>query len=218
MPTNQPITTTATTAIQSRGSSGVQMRSPLGLLAALAFLLALPIAFGFQVLFGSGVGTAIHFALAAGSILLAFSVFDFTLPRWMNWIGCAAALALGTIFLLQALAILIPNESLNYVAYQVLGQWPEGLFPALLILWFVAMLIFDSQGKTRILGFVALSIAVGFDVYTHTLAYLSTPIEAQSQMLRLLMLLLFVWLLFESTKKTNPTQDAVPSSRSPVKG
>jgi hypothetical protein len=218
MPTNQPITTTATTTTQSRGSSGVHMRSPLGLLAALAFLSALPIAFGFQVLFGSGVGTAIHFALATGSILLAFSVFDFTLPRWMNWIGCAAALALGTIFLLQALALLIPNESLNYVAYQVLGQWPEGLFPVLLILWFVAMLIFDSQGKTRILGFVALSIAVGFEVYTHTLAYLGIPIEAQSQMLRLLMLLLFVWLLFESTKKTNPTQDAVPSLRSPVKG
>src|SRR5215203_5603720 len=213
MSTNQPITTGATTSPVSQGISEVRIRSPLGLLAALAFLLALPLAYGCQILFGSGAGTAIHLALAAGSALLAFCVFDFELPRWMNWIGCAAALALGTIFLLQALALLIPNESLNYVAYQVLGQWPEGLFPVLLILWFVAMLIFDSQGKTRILGFVALSIAVGFEVYTHTLAYLGIPIEAQSQMLRLLMLLLFVWLLFESTKKTNPTQDAVPSLR-----
>jgi ABC-type transport system involved in cytochrome c biogenesis permease component len=115
-------------------------------------------------------------------------------------------------------ALLIPNDSLNYVAYQVLGQWPEGLFPVLLILWFVAMLLFDSQGKTRILGFVALSIAVGFELYTYTLAYLGTPIEEQSQILRLLMLPLFVWLLFESTKKTHLTRDAVPSLRSPVKG
>jgi hypothetical protein len=102
---------------------------------------------------------------------------------------------------LQAVALLIPNDSLNYFAYQVLGQWPESLFPALLILWFIAMLLMDSQGKTRILGFVAMSIAVGFEVYTHTLSYLGTPIEAQPQMLRALMLLPFVWLLFESTKK-----------------
>jgi hypothetical protein len=92
------------------------------LLAALDFLLAVPIAFGCQILLGSGAGTAVHFALAAGSILLAFSVFNFGLPRWMNWIGCAAALTLGIIFLLQAVALLIPMESLNYFAYQMLGQ------------------------------------------------------------------------------------------------
>ena len=80
MSTNQPITTGATTSTVSRGISGVRMRSPLGLLAALAFLLAVPIAFGCQILFGSGAGTTIHFALAAGSVLLAFSVFDFKLP------------------------------------------------------------------------------------------------------------------------------------------
>jgi hypothetical protein len=54
-------------------------------------------------------------------------------------------------------------------------------------------------------------------VYTHTVAYLGTPIEEQSQMLRLLMLLSFVWLLFESTKKPHLTQDAVPSLRDRVK-
>src|SRR5215211_6666543 len=143
MSTNQPVTTGATTSTESRGSSGVRMRSPLGLLAALAFLLALPIAYGCQILLGSGAGTAVHLALAAGSVLLAFSVFDFELPRWMNWIGCAAALAVGTIFLLQAVALLIPNESLNYFAYGVLGQWPEGWLPDVVILWFVGMLVFD---------------------------------------------------------------------------
>ena len=216
--TKQPETNEPTTTLVSQRRSRVSMRSPWGLLAAIVFLLAVPVALLCQILFGSGAGTTIHLALGAGSVLLSFAVFDFRLPRWINWIGCVSAAALAAIFLLQGAALLIHNDSLTYLAYQVLGQWPESLFPALLILWFVAMLLFDSQGKTRILGFVAMSIVVGFEVYTHTLAYLGTPIEEQSQMLRLLMLLPFVWLLFESTKKTHLTQYAVPSLRSPVKG
>jgi hypothetical protein len=201
MSTSQPITNEATTTTLSRGSSGVRMRSPLGLLAALAFLLAVPIILGCQILFGSGAETTLHFALAAGSILLAFAVFDFNLPRWIDWIGCVAAFALGTIFLLQAVAQLVPNESLHYVAYEVLGQWPEGWLPDVVILWFVAMLVLDSQGKSRILGFVALSIGVCFELYSHILRYLGT---SDTGILKLLMLLPFVWLLFESTKKPHP--------------
>jgi hypothetical protein len=178
------------------------MRSPLGLLAALTFLVGIPISFGWQILFGSGAGTMIHFVLAAGSLLLAFSVFDFELPRWMNWIGCTAGLALGTIFLLQAVALLIPNESLHYFAYEALGQWPEGWLPDVVILWFVAMLVLDSQGKSRILGIVAVSIAFCFELYSHILRYLGT---SDTGGLKLLMLLPFVWLLFESTKKPHPT-------------
>jgi hypothetical protein len=198
MATNQPIATGATTTTVSQGISGVRIRSPLGLLAALTFLLGIPISFGCQILFGSGAGTMIHFVLAAGSLLLAFSVFDFKLPRWMNWIGCAAGLAVGSIFLLQAVALVIPNESLHYFAYEVLGQWPEGWLPDVVILWFVGMLVFDSQGKSRIFGLVALSIAVCSEIYSHTLRFLGT---SPSATLKLLMLLLFVWLLLESTKK-----------------
>jgi hypothetical protein len=143
----------------------------------------------------------IHFFLAAGSVLLAFSVFDFELPRWINWIGCAAGLALGTIFLLQAVALLIPIESLHYFAYEVLGQWPEGWLPDVVILWFVAMLVLDSQGKSRILGIVAVSMAVCFELYSHILRYVGT---SDTGSLKLLMLLPFVWLLFESTKKPHP--------------
>jgi hypothetical protein len=201
MATNQPINTGPTTTTVSQGISGMRIRSSLGLLAALTFLVGIPISFGWQILFGSGAGTMIHFVLAAGSFLLAFAVFDFKLPRWMNWIGCAAGLALGTIFLLQAVALLIPNESLNYFAYQVLGQWPEGWLPDVLILWFVAMLVLDSQGKSRILGIVAVSIAVCSELYSHTLRFLGT---SPSATLKLLMLLLFVWLLLESTKKPHP--------------
>ena len=140
----------------------------------------------------------IHFVLAAGSLLLAFAVFDFELPRWMNLIGCVAALALGTIFLLQAVALLIPSESLNYVAYEVLGQWPEGWLPDVVILWFVAMLVLDSQGKSRIFGIVAVSIAVCSELYSHILRFGGT---SDTGSLKLLILLPFVWLLLESTKK-----------------
>jgi len=202
--TKQPDTNEANTMVGSQGRSRVGMRSPRGLLAAIVFLLALPVAVLSEILFGSGDGTAIHLALGAGSLLLAFAVFDFKLPRWMNWIGCVSAGALAVIFLLQAVALLIPNDSLTYLAYEVLGQKLEGLVPDLVILWFVAMLLMDSQGKTRILGFVAMSIAVGSEVYKYTLVYLGTSIEAQPEVLRALMLLPFVWLLFESAKKIHP--------------
>ena len=214
--TKQRDTNEPTTMMESQGKTS--LRSLRGFIAAIVFLLAIPVALLCQILFGSGAGTAIHLALGTGSVLLSLAVFDFRLPSWINWIGCVSAGALAAIFLLQGVALLIHNDSLTYLAYQVLGQWPESLFPALLILWFVAMLLFDGQGKTRILGFVAMSIAVAFEVYTHTLAYLGTPIEAQPQVLRLLMLLPFVWLLFESTKKTHLTRDAVLRLRSPVKG
>src|SRR5215211_1512559 len=201
MATNQPIASGATTTTVSQGISGMRIRSPLGLLAALSFLVGVPISFGCQILFGSGAGTMIHFVLAAGSLLLAFAVFDFKLPRWMNWIGCVAGLAVGSIFLLQAVALLIPSESLHYFAYEVLGQWPEGWLPDVVILWFVGMLVFDSQGKSRIMGIVAVSIAVCSELYSHTLRFLGTSPTAT---LKLLLLLLFVWLLFESTKKPHP--------------
>ena len=200
MSTKRPVAKEAT-ATNSRGDSGGRIRSPLGLLSALAILSALPIAVGCQILFGSGGGTTIHFALAAGCLLLASSVFDFELPRWMNRMGCAFALALGAIFLLQALALLIPSESLYYVAYSVLGRWPEGWLAGLIILWFVAMLLIDSRGKTRVLGSFALSLAVGFEVYNLILPYLGTSLSAEAGALKLLLLLPFVWLLFESTKK-----------------
>ncbi len=206
MSTKRPVAKEAT-AMNSRGDSGVRMRSSLGLLSALAIISALPVAIGCQILFGRGGETTIHFALAAGCVLLAFSVFDFELPRWTNRLGCAAALALGAIFLLQALALLIPSESLYHLGYPVLGRWPEGWLPDLVILWFVAMLLIDSRGKTRILGVAAVSLAVCLELYSHILAFLGTTLSTEAGTLKLLLLLPFVWLLFESTKE-RPKKDS----------
>jgi hypothetical protein len=95
----------------------------------------------------------------------------------------------------------IPNETLNYFAYEVLGQWPEGWLPDVVVLWLIAMLVLDSRDKTRILGIVAMSIAVCYELYSHILRFLGT---SDIESLKLLMLLPFVWLLFESTKKPQP--------------
>src|SRR5688500_5011318 len=80
---------------------GLSMRSPRGFLGAIVLLLALPIAVLVQVLFGSGSATTIHFALAAGSVLVSFSAFDFETPRWIAWIGGVTTGGLAAIFLAQ---------------------------------------------------------------------------------------------------------------------
>jgi hypothetical protein len=202
----------------SQGKSRVRMRSPRGFLAAIVFLLALPIAVLYQMLFGNGAAAVLHLAFALGSVLLSLAVFDFQMPRWITWTGCVSAGALAAIFLLQGVADLIENDSLTYVANEVLGQWLERILVDLVILWFVAMLLIDSQGKTRVLGFGAMSIAVCVEVYSYILMFFGTSLDAQVPTLKIMMLLPFVWLLLESIKKTHLTQDAVPSMGGPVKG
>jgi hypothetical protein len=60
------------------------------------------------------------------------------------------------------------------------------------------MLLVDSRGKTRVLGWVAVSIVVCFEVYKYSLAYLG---DAPAESLKTLFLLLFIRILFESRKR-----------------
>ena len=175
------------------------MRSPRGFLAAIIFLLMLPMAALYQMLFDNGFDTFIHLVLAAGSLLIASAVFDFSkVAKWINWAACLFVGAEAAIFLLQGVSHLIQNDSLTYFAYQVLGQWLEARIVDLFVFWCIAMLLVDSQGKTRILGFVAVSIVVCFEIYKYSLLYLG---DSPAESLKLLFLLLFVWLLFESKKE-----------------
>ncbi|MGH3145532.1 MAG: hypothetical protein ACRDTR_06980, partial [Rubrobacter sp.] len=141
------------------------MRSPRGFLGAIVLLLALPAAVLVQVLFGSGSGTTVHFALALGSGLVSSSVFDFGTPRWIAWIGGVSAGALAAIFLAQGASELIRSEPLTRLAYDVLGGWPERLLPTLFIVWLLALLLTASQGKTRILGIFAMAVVVCLETY-----------------------------------------------------
>jgi hypothetical protein len=178
------------------------MRSPRGFLGSLVLLLALPIAVLTQVLFGGGSGLAIHLALAAGCVLVSLSAFDFGTPRWLAWVGCVSANAFAAIFLVQAASALVGSDSFSYFANEVLGFWPEKLLLSLLTVWLVGVLLTASRGRTRILGFVAMSIVVCVEAYVYFgLLYLGTNPFLETAAVKLPYLLPFVWLLFESGKR-----------------
>jgi len=181
----------------------LNVKSRRGFTAAIVFLSAFPAALLCQTIFGINAELIIHFACAFGFALISLSVFDFKLPRWINWAGCAATLALASIFLLQGAAQLIQNDSLTFFAFAILGQALEARLVDLLLLWFAALLLFDSRGWTRIFGFAAMAIVACAVIYGYYLAYLG----AEASVLKLLYLLPFVWFLLES-KKAKTTCDA----------
>jgi hypothetical protein len=172
------------------------MRSPRGFLGSIVLLLALPVAVMTQVLLGSGSGVAMHVALAVGCTLLSLAVFDFETARWIAWTGRAAAGAFAAIFLLQAASELIRNDSFNYFALQVLGNYPERILKTLFIFWLVGVLLTASRGKTRILGFVVMAVVACVELYNYALLFLG-----EAPALTILYLLPFVWLLLESSKR-----------------
>lgn len=174
------------------------MKSPKGFWAAIVFLSLLPMAALYQMLFRDGLDVFIHVVLAIGSLLLASAVLDFSkVPKWMNRAACLFIAAEAGIFLLQGVSHLAHSEALTHIAYQVLGQHVEARLVDLFVLWCIAMLVFDSRGKTRILGVVAVSAVACFEIYKYSLLYRG---ETPSESLKLLFLLLFVWLLLESRK------------------
>ncbi len=177
------------------------MRSPRGILGAAVFLSLLPVAVLYQMLFENGIEIVIHFILAAGSIFIALAVFDFKTPRRIMWITWAASVSMGAlavVFLLQALALIVQNDALTYLAFQLLGQRLESALGLPLIFWCIAMLLTDSRGKTKIFGLLVMSSVVCQQVYFYSQALFGgTPMEE----LKLVLLFMFVWLLFESAKK-----------------
>jgi hypothetical protein len=177
------------------------MKSTRGAYASIVFLLAVPVAAVYQTVFGTGVEAVIHGALALGSALMSFAVFDFKTPRWATWVGSASMGALGVVFLLQGISEVTHDESLTYVAYQLIGQRLEGWLVDLFIVWCVAVLVVDSQATTRVLGIVAMVTVVCVRVYAYGLAYHGTSLDARAPILKVLWLMPFVWLLFESIKR-----------------
>ena len=174
------------------------MRSPRGVLGAAIFLSLLPVAVLYQMLFENGIEIVIHFILSAGSIFIALAVFDFKTVRWITWAASVSMGALAVIFLLQAVALIVQNDQLTYLAFQLLGQRLESALGLPLIFWCIAMLLTDSRGKTKIFGLLVMSAVVCQQVYFYSQALFGgTPMEE----LKLVLLLMFVWLLFESAKK-----------------
>jgi hypothetical protein len=183
-------------AAQQETTGGSGMRSPRGYLGSIVLVLALPLAVLTQVLLGSGSSLAMHVMLTVGCTLIALSAFDFGTPRWVAWVGRAAAGAFAAIFVLQGASELMRNDVFSHFALQVLGNWPERVLTTLFIFWLVGVLLSASQGKTRILGFFVMAVVVGVNAYNYVLLYLGEP-----PALTAVYLLPFVWLLLESRKR-----------------
>jgi hypothetical protein len=175
----------------------MNMRSPTGLAAAVILLLAVPLALGSQILVDGSAEFVLHLVVGTGCIALALAMFDFGLPRWVDLLGAAAAGAFGSIFLLQAISQLVQIEALTYVAYDILGQEIERVLPYVVLVWFVALLLWGSHGKSRILGGAVLAVVIGVEVVSFVGPLVGIDIESQ----KLLFLLPFIWLLAESIER-----------------
>jgi hypothetical protein len=118
----------------------------------------------YQLFFDHGIELITPSGACAGLCPYFIRCFDFKVTRWITWLACISMSALAAIFLLQGVSLLIQNDALTYLVFQVLGQRLEAWLVDLLIVWFVALLFMDSQGKTRFLGFVAVSIVISVEV------------------------------------------------------
>jgi hypothetical protein len=76
----------------------------------------------------------------------------------------------------------------------------ERLLPDVVYLWFVALLLGDSRGRSRVLGWVVMVAVVGVEMVTLVTLLMGSPIAG----VKLVILLPFVWLLVESGKREQP--------------
>jgi hypothetical protein len=181
------------------------MRSLRGLLAAIAFLLVVPLVVVNSALFAIEAEITVHFVAAVGFLLLALAAFDFRTPKWIMWAACVAASISAVTYLLQGVSNLVPNNTaLFYLAFTVLGQQLERVLPDVLIVWFVAILLTDSRGKTRILGWAIMVPVIGVELLSYGSNLFGGSIYEVAPILRAAILLPFVWLAFESAKKRSP--------------
>ena len=161
-------------------------------------MFAIPVSLLGQAALGIEFEITFHFLLALTAGLIALAVFDFKLPNWITWLGSVSAGAVATIFLLQGAARLIPNDALFHLAYQILGGPLESALVDGRMFWFVALLLGGSQGKTRLFGVAAVSLFGCFELYRYSLAFIGAE---PAGILKLTLLLPFIWLLLESKKK-----------------
>jgi hypothetical protein len=177
------------------------VRSRRGILAASVCLLAVPVALLFQLIVGSGAEIVLHLVGGVGCLLTAFAVFDFEPPRWLPWVGCLSIGAFGVTFLLQGISQLLHIDWLTYLAFQILGQQVEGLSVDVFLVWCGATVLLMSHGKVKLFGIGAVAVAVGAEIYSNGVRYLGSGAGGVSPLLKLTLLLPFVWLLLESSKK-----------------
>jgi hypothetical protein len=168
------------------------MRSPRGFAATIVLLAGMSLAAFMALAFGAGAEIIIHLALGTSFLLIAFAVFDFKLPVWVAWVAGAATGVLAIVFLLQGASDITHSAPLMHFAFDLLGQRFEKLLGCVFLLWCVALLLIDSQGKTKVLGAVIMAAVLCVEIYGFG--------GSLPGMAKLVYVPLFFWLLLESFK------------------
>ena len=173
------------------------MRSTRGLIGAATILLSYPVAIAATMLLGGDAATLIvHLFIGAGFVILASSVFDFGLPRWVSVIGALSGGAFGAIFLLQGISELVHIQAVTHLAFDVLGHQVERVLPDIFFVWFAALLLAGSTGRTRWVGWAIMPIVIGLEVAIVAGAFVGIDVP----FVKLAFFLPMIWLLLESLK------------------
>ena len=181
------------------------MRSKLGLAASIAGLLTYPAAMVAGSAFGDGaVDTVVHFMLGSAFALLAAAMFDFRLARWVTWLGATAAAVFGGTFLLQGVANLTDIATIDWLAFDVLGQQLERLLPDVVYVWFAALLLTGTTGLTRLVGWAIVPILFGLELGIAVGAQLGIEVP----FILPVIFLPFAWLLLESARSSASRRSA----------
>lgn len=157
--------------------------------------MAVPVAVTVSAFSGVEAETLLHFLLAAGCLLLDPSAFNS--PAWIRLTGVLSTGLLGITFALQGFAQVAGNATLTWLAFDKLGQWPEALLVALLMLWFVSVLFTRSSGWRKFIGYLCVVPAILLVIF----GYIEPLIGAGADLfgpLKMTLLLPFVWLMLES--------------------
>ena len=136
----------------------------------------------------------VHLFMGCGFLIMGSSVFDFALPRWVNVAGATVIAGFGAIFVLQGLADIVRVPGLSFLAYDVLGGPIERFLPDVGYLWFAALLLGASTGKSRLVGWAIVPVIIGLEVA----ALAGVILGSELPVLKFLLLLPPVWLVFES--------------------
>jgi hypothetical protein len=155
----------------------------------------------FQLIVGSGAEIVLHLVGGVGCLLTAFAVFDFEPPRWLPWVGCLSIGAFGATFLLQGISQLLHIDWLAYLAFQILGQQFETWSVDVFLVWCSATVLLMSHGKVKLFGIGVMALAVSAEIYSYGMHNFGSGSGGVSPLLKLVLLLPFLWLLLESSKK-----------------
>jgi hypothetical protein len=182
----------------SYGTGAGAIRSLSGLAGSLIVLAGVVIGLSSAIVFNAGGSEILHLALGGGFVLLALSVFDFRLFRWVQWGAAVPITILAVIFTLQGLADLTRWPLLADVAYATLGQVGEKVLGVIFIAWCLMLVLFDSTGRLRWFGLACITVVAMVEVQFYWVRVTGGDIN---DALKLLYVPLFVWLALESWKR-----------------